>query len=68
MLSAHFRMQRLPIRRIAGLQRTFLPIITAPPNPSTFPGTVQSQNLNFKQGMVQQFNLNVEHQLPAMSC
>ncbi|MDP9160299.1 MAG: hypothetical protein M3O09_08735, partial [Acidobacteriota bacterium] len=27
--------------------------------------TIQSQNLNFKQGRVQQFNLNVEHQLPA---
>ena len=47
-----------------GLENAFLPIITAPPNPSTFPGTVQAQNLDFKQGMVQQFNLNVEHQLP----
>src|SRR6202035_3734490 len=40
------------------------PTFTAPPNPATFTGTIQSQNLNFKQGMVQQFNLNVEHQLP----
>jgi hypothetical protein len=47
-----------------GLERMFLPVITSPPNPSTFPGTVQSQNLNYKQGRVQQFNLNVEHQLP----
>jgi hypothetical protein len=47
-----------------GVQRLFLPIITSPPPPSTFPGNVQSQNLNFKQGMVQQFNLNVERQLP----
>ena len=46
-----------------GIQRLFLPVITAPPNPSTFPGAVQSQNLDFKQGMVQQLNLNVEHQL-----
>jgi hypothetical protein len=46
-----------------GIQRVFLDPITSPPNPSTFPGTVQSQNLDFKQGMVQQFNLNVEHQL-----
>jgi Carboxypeptidase regulatory-like domain len=47
-----------------GLQRYFLPVITSPPNPSTFPGAVQYQNLNFKQGMVQQYNLNIEHQLP----
>jgi Carboxypeptidase regulatory-like domain len=40
------------------------PTFTAPPNPATFTGTIQSQNLNFKQGMVQQFNLNIEHQLP----
>jgi Carboxypeptidase regulatory-like domain/TonB-dependent Receptor Plug Domain len=46
-----------------GIQRLFLPVITTPPNPSTFPGAVQSQNLDFKQGMVQQLNLNVEHQL-----
>jgi hypothetical protein len=37
---------------------------TGPPNPDTFTGTIQSQNLNFKQGMVQQFNLNVERQVP----
>jgi hypothetical protein len=47
-----------------GLSRLFLPIITSPPPPDTFPGTVQTQNLDFKQGMVQQFNLNVEHQFP----
>jgi hypothetical protein len=35
-----------------------------PPNPQQFTGTIQSQNLNFKQGIVQQFNLNIEHQLP----
>ena len=35
-----------------GIQRLFLPVITTPPNPSTFPGAVQSQNLDFKQGMV----------------
>ena len=46
------------------LQSTNLPI-EAPPAPSSFTGTVQSQNLNFKQGMVQQFNLNIERQLPA---
>src|SRR5258706_7887200 len=38
--------------------------ITAPPSPQSFPGALQSQNLNYKQGRVQQFNVNVEHQLP----
>ena len=32
--------------------------------PASFTGTIQSQNLNFKQGRVQQFNINMEHQLP----
>jgi Carboxypeptidase regulatory-like domain/TonB-dependent Receptor Plug Domain len=45
------------------LQPNLLPIL-AQPDPSTFTGTIQSQDLNFKQGTVQQFNLNVEHQLP----
>jgi Carboxypeptidase regulatory-like domain len=40
------------------------PIFTAPPNPNDFTGTIQSQNLNFKQGQIQQFNVNVETQLP----
>jgi hypothetical protein len=39
-------------------------IFTAPPVPADFTGTIQAQNLNFKQGRVQQFNINVEHQLP----
>jgi len=58
-----------------GVQRVFLqqlsvgpPLVigpyTAPPAISTFPGTVYSQNLNLKQGRVQQMNLNVEHQIP----
>jgi hypothetical protein len=47
-----------------GNQRLFTPTITAPLSPSFFPGTIQAQNLNFKQGKVQQFNLNIEHQLP----
>ena len=45
------------------LDSTLSPI-TAPPSPQSFPGALQSQNLNYKQGRVQQFNLNVEHQLP----
>jgi carboxypeptidase family protein len=39
-------------------------ILTAPVNPSCYTGTIQSQNRNFKQGVIQQFNLNVERQLP----
>ena len=38
-------------------------IYNAPVNPTAYTGTIQSQNLNFKQGIVQQFNLNIEHQL-----
>ena len=40
------------------------PIFTSAPNPVDFTGTIQSQNLNFKQGRVQQFNVNLERQLP----
>jgi Carboxypeptidase regulatory-like domain len=43
---------------------TTLQPFLAPPNPDTFTGTSLSQNSNFKQGMVQQFNLNIERQLP----
>jgi hypothetical protein len=39
-------------------------IYDAPVNPTAYSGSIQSQNLNFKQGAVQQFNLNVEHQFP----
>ena len=39
------------------------PIFTAPPIPANFTGTIQAQNVNFKQGRVQQFNIDVEHQL-----
>ncbi len=39
-------------------------IFTTPPTPATFTGNIQAQNLNFKLGRVQQFNVNVEHQLP----
>ena len=39
-------------------------VLSAPVNPSTYTGTVQSMNRNFRQGFVQQFNLNIERQLP----
>jgi Carboxypeptidase regulatory-like domain len=45
------------------VQANLSPILT-PPNPQAFTGGLWSQNRNFKQGMVQQFNLNVERQLP----
>ncbi len=47
-----------------GLENIFLPVTTTAPNPATYFGNVQSQNRNFKQGTVQQFTLNIEHQLP----
>lgn len=40
------------------------PLFTQPPNPANFTGTFYSQNRNFDIGTVQQFNLNVENQLP----
>jgi hypothetical protein len=40
------------------------PVFTAPPNPSNFSGTIQSQDTNFKLGRIQQFNVNVERQIP----
>ena len=39
-------------------------IFNAPPTAATFTGTIQAQNTDFKLGRVQQFNINVEHQLP----
>jgi hypothetical protein len=39
-------------------------IYNAPVNPDNYTGTLQSMNRNFVQGMVQQFNLNVEQQIP----
>src|SRR5579862_474920 len=39
-------------------------IYNAPVNPDNYTGTLQSMNRNFKQGIVQQFNLNVERELP----
>ncbi len=37
---------------------------TSPPAPSTFTGTLWSQNTDFKQGRIQQYNANVEQQIP----
>jgi Carboxypeptidase regulatory-like domain len=53
----------LQLNGTPGVDSTLAPF-TAPPNPDTFTGTSLSQNSNFKQGMVQQFNLNIERELP----
>jgi hypothetical protein len=39
-------------------------IFTSQPNPLNFTGTILAQNTNFKPGIVQQFNVNVERQIP----
>jgi hypothetical protein len=40
------------------------PTFTAPPNPADFTGTILAQDTNFKQGRIQQFNVNMEQELP----
>jgi len=52
-----------------GLQNGFIPqpggaLLTSPVNPTSYTGTIQAQNRNFRQGIIQQFNLNIERQLP----
>jgi hypothetical protein len=37
---------------------------SSPPNPATFTGTIWAQDTNFKQGRIQQFNFNIEQQIP----
>jgi len=39
-------------------------VLSSPVNPLLYTGTIQSENRNLKQGVIQQFNLNVERQLP----
>ncbi|MGA2234537.1 MAG: carboxypeptidase-like regulatory domain-containing protein [Terriglobales bacterium] len=39
-------------------------IYNAPVNPANYTGSIQSMNRNFKLGSIQQFNLNVEQELP----
>jgi hypothetical protein len=39
-------------------------VFNSPPNPADFEGTILAQNRNFKQGRIQQFNVNVEQELP----
>jgi hypothetical protein len=40
------------------------PLFNSPPDPASFTGTILSQNTDFKPGIVQQFNVNIEHQIP----
>lgn len=40
------------------------PIIPSPVTPPNFAGSFNSENTNLKQGQVQQFNINLERQLP----
>ena len=37
---------------------------SSPPTPASFAGTIIAQDTNFKQGRIQQFNFNVEQELP----
>ena len=39
-------------------------VYSSPVNPTAYTGSIQAQNRNFVQGMIQQFNLNVERQVP----
>ncbi len=39
-------------------------VYSSAPAPADFGGTILSQNTNFKQGVIQQFNVNVEQELP----
>jgi len=39
-------------------------IFPSPPTPAEFQGTILAQDTNFKQGRIQQFNFNVEQELP----
>jgi hypothetical protein len=41
------------------------PVVATPQPIDLYAGTIQSQNRKFKQGTIQQYNLNVERQLPA---
>jgi Carboxypeptidase regulatory-like domain len=37
---------------------------SAPPNPADFEGTILAQDRDFKQGRIQQFNVNLEQEIP----
>src|SRR5271169_3565104 len=39
-------------------------VYSSPVNPGAYTGTIQSMNRNFKQGIIQQFNFNIQRELP----
>jgi hypothetical protein len=39
-------------------------VYSSPVDPGSYTGTIQSMNRNFKQGIIQQFNFNIERELP----
>jgi hypothetical protein len=47
----------------ANMQQGFQ-IFPSPPTPAEFAGTINAQDTNFKQGRIQQFNFDVEKELP----
>lgn len=46
------------------ISQGFTPLLTPPTSPGQYGGAIETQNLNFRPGMVQQFNLDVERQIP----
>lgn len=48
----------------SSISQGFTPLLAPPTSPSQYGGAVYAQNLNFRSGVVQQFNVNVERQLP----
>jgi len=46
------------------ISQGFTPELTPPTSPSEYGGAIETMNLGFRPGVVQQFNLNVERQLP----
>jgi hypothetical protein len=63
-LSFGFLLQCTPTCPTSSIPTANGAIYNAPVNPADYSGTIQSMNRNFKQGVIQQFNLNVERQLP----
>ena len=39
-------------------------VFSSPPTPATFEGTIWAQDRDFKQGRIQQFNFNIEQEIP----
>jgi len=48
----------------SSISQGFTPLLTPPTSPSQYGGALTTTNLNFRPGLIQQLNLNVERQLP----